>query len=392
VSIEIQAGFPCPHFIIEESVTLGDDRQSLVTSAPVSGAQTVRVLVNNTMYVPSSGLYNQALLQGAPGPYRIERCVGTTGPDGNILTVEASGGTVEIALPEGKRVKLATLKRFLRLSDLNDLVEVTSRNDAIAFGDTQNVGSKSFITVSGDGATALGFEQFGARGSEIYPPWGLVAEESRYPSNTPLGLIPVPARFPRFNGKVRGNPDFKVTYAAMPERCPRCQATYVENDYRFDPTGGVITITNENLLYQACLKGILTRKGSNPYHPGYGSSIMSRIGQKRAALAASQIQEDVINALTRVQSIQAKQRKFQQVTDKERLYAIVTVDVRPHATDPTVFKVNAVVTNGSNRPVRLTVVYTAPGAVALAGSNGQTLGLATSGLTTSQSSRFLMDG
>jgi len=189
-----------------------------------------------------------------------------------------------------------------------------------------------------------------------------------------------------------GNPDIKVTYAAMPERCPRCQATYVENDYRFDLDGGVITIENENLLYQACLKALLTVRGSNAYHPGYGSSLLSRIGAKQARAAAAAIREDVINSLSRVQSVQNGQRKAQQVKDRERLYRINDVTVRPSADDPTVFFVEASVTNGTGQPVQLDIVYSAPGAVALAGSNGQVLGLETSGLSRAQSQRFLLDG
>ena len=178
----------------------------------------------------------------------------------------------------------------------------------------------------------------------------------------------------------------------MPERCPRCQATYVENDYRFDVAGEVITIENENLLYQACLKAILTIRGSNPYHPGYGSTLLSRIGSKQVRATAASLKEDVINTLSRVQSVQNGQRKFQQVQDRERLYRINTVTVRPSGDDPTVFFLDVSVTNGTGQPVQLSIVYSAPGAVALAGSNGQVLGLETTGLSRAQSQRFLLDG
>ena len=129
----------------------------------------------------------------------------------------------------------------------------------------------------------------------------------------------------------------------------------------------------ENLLYQACLKAILTVKGSNPYHPGYGSSIMSRIGQKNNLLAASQIKEDIVKALSSIQNLQNGQMKYQQVTDKERLYRVSSVNVS-NTQDPTVFLVDVVVVNGSNKPVSISITYTAPGAVALAGSNGGSLG------------------
>ena len=392
MSTEVQIGFPCPHLIVEEPVSLGEDRRSLEPKAPVANMGSVRILIDDALYVPSSGLQSQALLQGGPGPYRIERCVGVKGPDADLLRVKASGGTVEVRLPLGSRIKLDTLLKTLRLGALNDLVTLTSRNGAIAFGDSQSTGSTSFVQVSGKGAAALGFVQLGARGVELYPPWELVARESVYPSTTPRGLIPVPARYPRFRKAVRGNPDIKVTYSAMPERCPRCQATYVENDYRFDLEGNVITIQNEDLLYQACLKALLTLRGSNPYHPAYGSLIMSRVGRKRMATSAVLIQEDVMNCLSRVGSVQQQQGRYQQVKDRERLYQIKAVSLRPSTDDPTVVLLSVSVTNGANKPVALNIVYSAPGAIALAGSNGQSLGVETSGLSRAQSQRFLVDG
>ena len=137
-------------------------------------------------------------------------------------------------------------------------------------------------------------------------------------------------------------------------------------------------------------KAILTKKGTNPYHAAYGCSIMDRIGRKRVQAAAGAIREDVIQALNSVQTLQSGQRRFQQVTDKERLYRVEDVSVTPSATDPTVFTVGVTVRNGSNRPVSLNIVYSAPGAIALAGTNGQSLGV--SGLSSSQAQRFLMDG
>jgi phage baseplate assembly protein W len=392
VSVEIQAGFPCPHLVVEEPVVLGADRRSLQTRAPVANAPSIRVLVNDQTYVPPNGLYSQALLQARSGPYRIERCTGVLGPDANEITVKSSQGTVTLSLPLGKRIKVADLERALKLTPLNDIVTITTRNNAIAFGDAATTGPQSYVRVSGKGADALGFTQRGARGRELYPGWRLVSRRDVFPTTTPRGLIPVPARYPQFVKPLSGNPNIKVTYAAMPERCPRCEATYVENDYRFNLEGEFITIENENLLYQACLKALLTRKGSNPYHPGYGSSLMSRLGSKQVRATAAALREDVVNCLSRVQSVQNGQRKFQQVKDRERLYRINSVSVRPSADDITTYFVEVSVTNGTGQPVALSIVYSAPGAVALAGSNGQVLGLESTGLTRAQSQRFLLDG
>lgn len=369
---------------------LGSDQKSLITRAPVSAANSVRIMVNNQTYVPPGGLYSQAVLSGAVGPYRIERCEGFAGPDGNSLTVTASQGTVTIPLPVSPRIRADRLARALRLTDLEALVGISVVNGAVTFTDLHATGPQSVVRVTGDGADALGFVQRGARGREIYPGWTLVARQDVLPSADLRGLFPVPARYPRFKKPVTNASDFKVTYAAMPERCPRCQATYIENDYRFNQTGEIRTIINEDLLYQACLKAILTMRGSNPYHSGYGSRIMQRIGRKSMTAAAGAVRQDIVTALREVQGLQDGQRRFQQVTNRERLYRVEDVTVTPTANDPTTFRVGVTVTNGSNQPVSLNIVYSAPGAIALAGSNGQPLGV--SGLSQSQARRFLLDG
>lgn len=393
MSTEIQVGFPCPHLIQEEPVALGDDRMSLRTKAPVSGAGSVRVLVNDLLYVPPSGLYSQAVLVAdVSGPYRIERCSSSSGPDANLLTVTTNGGSASVRLPEGTRVSLDAVQRALRLSEIKDLVRVSDRNGALALIEIGDIGGESFIRVSGRAATVLGFSQLGTRGVTLYPPWGLASELDINPSAASSSVRYVPSRYPKFQRPLQGNPSIKVTYAAMPERCPRCNASYVENDYRFDYLGDIVTITDENLLYQACLKAILTVQSSNPYHLKYGSKIMTRIGQKLAGASASLIKEDVVNALNQVKSLQTQQRdRGQSVSSKEMLYSIQTVDVKPSAEDPTVYFVDVVVRNGSNKAVSVTIVYSVPGAVALSGANGLSLGLERTGLRGDQS-RTLLDG
>ncbi|MDP6495908.1 MAG: hypothetical protein QGI09_10950, partial [Dehalococcoidia bacterium] len=48
--------------------------------------------------------------------------------------------------------------------------------------------------------------------------------------------------------------------------------------------------------------------------------------------------------------------------------------------DPTTFLVNVLVQNASATPIKLSIVYTAPGATALGGSNGLMLGATGTGL------------
>ncbi len=393
MSKEIRAGFPCPHLLIEEPVGISSDRQSLITKAPVGNAGSVRILANDSQYVPPEGLLSQAqICSSKAGPYKIQRCQGTVGPEGNLFRVATPSGTVEVSLPVGERISLSEIQRALRSSSAFGLVSIGDRDGALLLTDLNWAGPESFVRVSGQGAASLGFTQTGARGALVYPGWSLVARQDVFPGVRPPGFNLVPARYPKFNSPVQGNPTFKVTYSAMPERCPRCGATYVENDWRFDPQGEVIQIQGEDLLYQACLKALLTIQGSNPYHPNYGSKITTRVGSKASGSAALLIQEDVQQALLGVQNLQRNQRKYQSLSNDETLYRIDSVSVKPATNDPTVFFVDVTVRNASNKPVVINTVFSVPGTIALAGTNGQALGLEPSGLSRTQSQRVLRDG
>jgi hypothetical protein len=378
VSQEVQIAFPCPHLVIEEGVDLGSDRKSLATRAPIANTNLVRILANDQFYVPSTGLFSQAVLVGdTAGPFQIFRCKNLYGPLGNQLLIKASAGEVLVFLPEGERVSSSEVEKSIR-KQASDYVEVGTRNGAVVLADINQVGRGSFVQVSGQGAEQLGFTlQLGARGDEIYPPWGLEAAPQVYP--TLKNARTIPTRYPKFKKALRNNPDLKVTYAAVPEFCPRCRATYIENDWRFDEEGDTLLIDNENLLYQACLKALLTRKGSNSYHPAYGSSIMDRIGSKVVGATLTLLQEDVRAALLKVQTVQSAQRKYQLVTDKERFYSLREVKVTP-GDDPTTVLIQVSVVNAALIPVSLSIVFSVPGAVALAGTNGKTLGLPGVGL------------
>jgi phage baseplate assembly protein W len=176
----------------------------------------------------------------------------------------------------------------------------------------------------------------------------------------------------------------KVTYSVPVQRCQRCRATFVENDFRFDQSGSSILIRNEDLLYQAALKILLTDRGSNPFHPWYGTSIRERIGSKALMGVSSVLSEDVRQALSRMQALQTEQAKYQVVTFKERLYGILGVTVKRYQQDPTTFMIDVTVQNASSEPIALNIAYTAPEVVALMGTNGLMLGTEAAGLGTTE--------
>lgn len=376
MSTDFQLAHRCPHLIIEERVTLGPDRRTLQTRAPVGAASTVRVLVNNSYYIPQAGLLSPAQITGAvAGPFNIAAC------ESNQITVQGSEEVRTFDLPIGLRV--GTTRIVELLNPMLETILVENVDGYLVFTDLSKTGPRARIKVYGPAAETLGFgQQQGAKGKQVYPAWRLELRDDPTRAN----------RYPRFLMPVAQPGTFKVTYSVPPERCLRCRATFVENDYRFNIQGEPLLIENEDLLYQAALKILLTGKGSNPFHPFYGSNIKSRIGTKAVSAITTLLNEDVRTSLTNMQKLQRGQAKFQRVSAKERLFQILSVEVSQHETDQTAFLIDVVVTNASGEPIQLSVVFTVPGAFALQGSNGLSLGLDVTGLSDSELTQFFNSG
>lgn len=357
MSQDIQLAFPCPHLTIEERVALGTDRRSLETRQPVASGASVRILVNNEFPIPQGGLYSFAqLFSKTSGPFTILE-------DHNTLVVESSEGSLTLSLPVGPRVPTDDIIKLFK--GQTDTLIAENVSSYLVFTDGKVIGPESFVRVSGTSVAALGFaNQYGTRGRKIYPGWVLDQREDT-----------ITNRFPKFVENVRKNPVFKVTYSVPRERCLRCGGSFVENDYRFDIQGQMILIENENLLYQAALKILLTDRGSNPYHTWYGTSIRSRIGTKAVSDVATAINEDIRRSLGKLQDLQEAQSEFQVVTFKERLYQIQSVQTYQDENNPFIFYVDVVVQNASSDSINLSIVYTVPDVVSLVQGDGVDLRL-----------------
>jgi len=375
MSLEFQLAFPCPHLTVEEVVSLGDDRRSLNTRQPVASAGQVRVLVNDDFSIPREGVLSAAVLSSSvSGPFDIIE-------NEDTLTVEASGGTATLSFGAVGTIRLTTDQVVRRTTIAGwEHVEVRNDNGHMVFVDINKVGPSAFVKVRGTVASALGFgqptlsgRQWAAYGKEVYPGWDLYLRPDT-----------ITNRFPRFRKPLRLNPMLKVTYAVPVQRCLRCQAGFIENDFRFDASGNMLLIQNEDLLYQAALKILLTDRGSNPFFPWYGTTIRERIGSKALSGVASVLSEDVRKALSRVQSLQTEQAKYQQVTFKERLYSVLAVDVKRHTQDASTYLIEVTVQNASGEPISLNIVFSVPEVVALMGSNGLMLGAKSAGLGTTE--------
>jgi len=365
MSTDFRIDFPCTHLTLDEHVELGEDRRTLVPRQPIASDEFFQITAND-LPVPRAGLFAPAQIFGrTSGPFNIIK-------NENVITVKNStSSTGNIELTIGTRVPtdqvVKTISRALQQSNVE--IFVANVNGRLQFTDVQGIGTRSRVEVRGLAASALGFDiQQGASGANVYPSWRINDFQPECPEDNIV-------RIPQFTQSVRSNPVFKVNYAAVKSSCRRCGGTLFENDYRYNKAGEPIEIANEDLLYQAALKIVLTNLNSNPFHTWYGTRIREKIGLKLLGATTISIQEEISKALENLRNLQDLQAKVQQVSLKERLYRILNVDAQVSPQDPTLVSVKVEIQNASGEPINLSIAFTTPGAFALVGSTGQSLGL-----------------
>jgi phage baseplate assembly protein W len=365
MSRDVQLAFNCPHLIGEERVTLGTDRRTLYTSKPISGQSLIKVVCNDLYPVsPFTGMVNRATVTS----YRREPFKVTLAS--RALVIRSQVGTVATTLPTGY-LSAAQVVAFLTSVAGAYVTTTTSTTGYITITDAGNPGLASRVQLSGSSPEALGFElQSGDKGKVVVPPWRLYSRNAVNPEDAVDSL----GHYIGFDSPVSQGMYFSVTYPVAPNLCLRCLTTEVENDYRFDAQGNPLMVQDENLLYQSCLKVLLTELRSNVYYPWYGSTLNSMIGSKVVGGTVSGLRQSVSNALTMFQNLQTAQAKYQRITAKERLFSVDYIDVAPSPDDPTVFLIEVGVRNYSNEAVSITIVYTAPGTFALPGTNQLSMG------------------
>lgn len=377
MTYDFRIGHVCPHLTVEEEVPLGEDRRSLITRQPVASANYIRITANNSIDLPASGTQSQAMITGrTSAPFSIPAYAKT-------LVLLNRTSSVSIDLPTGTRVSSEDVIRVIKtkLQQQQAKFSVSERNGYLVFEDTLDRGPSSILQVAGDAATRLGFDlQVRARGRTVFPGWEMAEQQVLNPyANSDLPAI-LTARYPRFKGVVRSNPVFKVTYTTYRHFCLRCVSYGTENDYRTGQDGEYLTVRDDDKLNQDGIKILTTIRGSNPYHPEYGSNLLTRIGIKALGTGTTLITEDVTRALTILQRIQGITGKYQDLTPKETLQSILSVVTTPSTIDPTIFAVDIVISNASSEPITINTVFSAPQAAALAGTNGLSFGLTERGI------------
>lgn len=354
MSFDIQLAHPCPHRSVEEKVSFEQDRRVVTTSQPVASGSTLSVYANDTL-IPRGGLYSPASLKSRiAGPFHIPKYE-------NKLIISSTEDYIEIDLPIStinSRLTVEKLVFEIRKKAKSVLAEV--ENGYLVLTDLSTIGQNSVVQVLGTAKDKLGYDrQNTARGREVYPGWDLYKPPNLINSFDGITLY----RGIVFRSPIRSNPFLRISYNTYRERCKRCQSSNIENDYRFSSSGNILVIENENLLYQSAVKVLLTDKGSNPFFKGYGTNLRSRIGSKVVGFVSESISREVRSSLAKFQKYQADQAKYQEVSLRERLYSVTSVEVFQVEGDPTTFIIDVVVQTAGGSPIQLDVVFTTPGTV-----------------------------
>lgn len=351
----------CPHRVREDLVFVDPlDRQTARPLRPISSAQSVRIRLNDAFDVPSEGVNAPAQTRGSrEGPFTLT-------PSNGTFRVAINGGDVQtITLPPAERLSAS------RVSDqLNALLRglVFSAEGAFVRVRTEleGVDSTFYILTGSPLASLLGFTSDRSyRGRMVAPGWTLVSD--------PATLADRPTRVVVFDEPLAGFRDFvAIDYVTLREECRRCGGLGVENDWSYGQDGLVLAVRDEDLLLQELQKVTLTVRGSNPFHPGYGSTLLERIGQKAVPQGIVQgvIASDVQQVFNRWQGLKRAQERDigQVVSDEEFPDRLLGVEIQQSSTDPTVLFVTITVQNRSRRPIQLTRGLRLPSQLSLVSS------------------------
>lgn len=345
MSFDRQIDQVCTHLVVEELLFVDDDHTTVTPKRPISAFDSVAVRMNGTIEVPSSGVNVPAQAGGVrEGPFVITS-------SSNTFSVSVNGQAVQTAtLP---------LSAQMPAQQVADLLNPQLRGVSF-YADRKFLRFRSELT--GDDATVyvmpgstlapvVGIRaNLEYRGKLAVPGWTLI--------NDPNTLLDRPTRLIVFDQPLRGFNDFvEVNYTTVRQECRRCGGVGIENDWRYGTDGNVAEVRDEALLIQELQKATYTPRGSNPFHPWYGSSLLERIGQKsNSALFQSTVVSDVQQTFARWQSIKSQQEKggLQPVSDEEFPFRLVSAAVEQSSKDPTVFFVNVTVQNRSLKEIQLT--------------------------------------
>lgn len=348
MSFDRKIDWVCPHTVAEEALFVASDKTTVRPLRPISSANSVRVRLNGTAFIPSEGISVPAMAQAErTGPFNIRQGVNDT----LVVTVGSQAPQTIVAAP-GEGLTSAQVAERLSVHLSGASVGLTPKRRLHI--QTHDHGKAATLMIRSTGSTmasTLGLltdRQW--RGKQPVPGWSLISD--------PNTLADRPTRLIVFDEPLRGFRDYvELNYATIRQECRRCGGLGVENDWRYSTRGNVVEVRDEALLIQEVQKFIYTLKGSNPFHVWIGTEILNMVGRKISdrGLVQNFVVTDIREAFRRWQSVKRQQEDTvgQFVSDEEFPFNLLSVTLDQSQTDPTVVFVKVVVQNRSQRQIQI---------------------------------------
>ncbi len=346
MSYDRKIDFVCPHGVVEEALFVANDRQIVRPLRPLVSAASVRLRLNGIDEIPSPGLFAPAeAIAAKKGPFSVL-------PATSQLVIKVNELPDQVVqITPGQRLTAQQVAKELNLRISGVEVGVSDKGRLLLRSQRTGVGATFMIRTTGSPlADVLGLttnRQF--RGRQTASGWSIIKD----PNTVLRGK-----RLIMFDEPLPGFRDFvEVNYTTERSECRRCGGLGVENDWRYNVRGDVIEVRDEALLIQEIQKIMFTVRGTNTFHPWYGTTILNTVGQKLSAagLIQSFIVGDIREAFKRWQSIKRQQEQDagQYVSDEEFPFQLLQVTLTPSDNDPTILFVNSTIRSRSQRQLQL---------------------------------------
>jgi hypothetical protein len=151
-------------------------------------------------------------------------------------------------------------------------------------------------------------------------------------------------------------PLIEVSYITLQGYCLKCSTLGVLNDFKQANSGSLLHVTGTTKLVQKSFKWILT--STCPFYPTFICLIKNYVGRKLGiSITGSDIESQVIDALTQMMQVQQAQQTVQTLEPNEILKDVISVVANVDPTDPTTVNLSVSVSNYSNQtaPLNLTL-------------------------------------
>jgi phage baseplate assembly protein W len=334
----------CPHHIRFERVEILGGRE-IIPKSPISSSGLLEIRFDGVV-VDKEGLYYPSdVVFPFSAPYRFSN-------GNNTLIVQSDSTVQNIPLPENQILSQKEIIDILN-ENISELTVASSFHSSVKIS---NELKSNNLILSGTAMVKLGFStnKIVVRNKKRYSDWVLVKQLRG-------GFKVMFREEVDFNGLV------DISYLTTKEYCRRCNGTGVENDFRYTEQGDIKTIGDFDLLYQNVAKILLTEIGTNPYHVWYGSTAIRLVGKKVSASVVHSLRASVRDALSNFKNVQDQQAGIQEMSFKERLSRVKSIDVSTIGADETSYLVSVVIESMSAEAVSINIIFAVPGSIPLDG-------------------------